>query len=290
MHLSTSSTHLLEKILRFSGYSCGELARLELIAAKKGGETKSLQHACTPHFALGRIFQCNATHAVQRDQDHIMRWCALRETFEETGLLLSSAPSADALPRPERLEQVRREVVESPSAFESLARQCAWLKPTELHPWSRWVTPKNEYKSRFDTFFYVHHYTGSAEALGCERETQGHQWMSAEEAVAAHEARSIWLAPPTWITLQEIVLHRQLSSLLKAAHSPRDMTPLEATIINEKQSDNRVIRRVCFYGDEDNELHPIKGQRRRLVFDVKKFDYRWEVTDGVHPHPWATGL
>eukprot|EP01094_Clydonella_sp_ATCC50884_P014279 TRINITY_DN2466_c0_g1_i3.p4 TRINITY_DN2466_c0_g1~~TRINITY_DN2466_c0_g1_i3.p4 ORF type:complete len:115 (+),score=25.89 TRINITY_DN2466_c0_g1_i3:657-1001(+) len=114
--------------------------------------------------------------------------------------------------------------------------------------------------------------------------------MSAEEAVAAHEARSIWLAPPTWITLQEIVLHRQLSSLLKAAHSPRDMTPLEATIINEKQSDNRVIRRVCFYGDEDNELHPIKGQRRRLVFDVKKFDYRWEVTDGVHPHPWATGL
>ena len=94
------------------------------------------------------------------------RMCAIRETFEETGLLLarprssesqSSGMESDWLlagtnPRlAEWLERVRREPGAFVDMFEALR-----LVPCvhALQPWSRWITPTHESR-RFDTMFYL---------------------------------------------------------------------------------------------------------------------------------------
>lgn len=98
------------------------------------------------------------------------RICAIRETFEEAGILLlvpgpgpaagggPAAPlPAERLPPPAELAEWRRRVREEPMCFLQLCRQLGCVPNIwALHEWSNWLTPAGRAGGRrYDTAFYL---------------------------------------------------------------------------------------------------------------------------------------
>ncbi|MGH3744199.1 MAG: NUDIX hydrolase, partial [Mycobacteriales bacterium] len=73
---------------------------------------------------------------------------AVRETFEETGVLLAT-PVTD-------LSAARTDVEEGRVSFGELLRANGMtIDAQALRPWSRWITPPGESPRRYDTRFFV---------------------------------------------------------------------------------------------------------------------------------------
>uniref|UniRef100_A0A8C6ZQ93 Acyl-coenzyme A diphosphatase NUDT19 n=1 Tax=Nothoprocta perdicaria TaxID=30464 RepID=A0A8C6ZQ93_NOTPE len=159
------------------------------------------------------------------------RICAIRETFEEAGILLAvpgrgPAPGggpARALPA-ERLPELgawRRRVQHDASCFPRLCRHlgCApdiWA----LREWSNWLTPAGgagRGGRRYDTAFYVCCVERRpARAAHDGREVTGAQvWLSPAEAVERFKSQEIWLAPPQFYELCRLGNFSSLQELNK---------------------------------------------------------------------------
>ena len=126
----------------------------------------------------------DAADYVGRNDEEAHVFAAIRETFEECGVLLASSPATDV----SALEADRVALIEHRATFdELLARHRAVAQPHLLRPWSRWVTPDFEPR-RYDTHFYV----AIAPALGDARfvggEADAAQWVAPELALAAQES------------------------------------------------------------------------------------------------------
>ncbi|KAJ3262283.1 Nucleoside diphosphate-linked moiety X motif 19, mitochondrial [Boothiomyces macroporosus] len=131
---------------------------------------------------------------------------ALRETFEEAGLLLLD-PWVK-LTKEENLE-LRKKVLNDPTQFISISRTL--LRVPILHKliyWSNWVSPLHMEKHRFDTHFFLtvinqeQKQDLSLEADG--RETLKALWMTPEEALEAYSRKELKLLPPQYCTLKQL--------------------------------------------------------------------------------------
>jgi 8-oxo-dGTP pyrophosphatase MutT (NUDIX family) len=125
---------------------------------------------------------------------------AVRETFEEAGVLIAGArayPSADDLAR-------MRERLQAGEDFaELLAAADLTLQLRALRPFARWITPESE-PVRFDTSFYVACAPQGQQASHDEHESASSAWLSPYEALESADAGSIRLAPPTARTLEAV--------------------------------------------------------------------------------------
>jgi 8-oxo-dGTP pyrophosphatase MutT (NUDIX family) len=97
------------------------------------------------------------------DRDPV-RCCAVRETAEETGVVLIEA---------------------------------------DLHPWAHWITPEIEPR-RYDTRFFVAKMPADQDASDISGETDHAEWATPVEALAAERAGQIRMLPPTMSILIEL--------------------------------------------------------------------------------------
>lgn len=136
---------------------------------------------------------------------------AVRETFEEAGLLLATcadgspvdvaAPGARAM----RLRLADRADPAGAAEF------VAWLAEEEfvldlgaLAYWSRWITPVFE-RRRYDTRFFLARAPRGQVAAFDEVETTGQRWISAEAALAAAETGELHMIYPTIKNLEDLL-------------------------------------------------------------------------------------
>jgi 8-oxo-dGTP pyrophosphatase MutT (NUDIX family) len=110
-------------------------------------------------FPGGRVDPADSTGA--RDP---LRRCALRETSEETGVVLGEA---------------------------------------DLHPWARWITPEIEPR-RYDTSFFVAAMPTDQDASDISGETDRAEWSTADDALAGERSGRIRMLPPTMSILIEL--------------------------------------------------------------------------------------
>jgi 8-oxo-dGTP pyrophosphatase MutT (NUDIX family) len=168
---------------------------------------------------------------------------AVRETFEEAGVLLGAGALDRAV-----LRTLRNRLLEGADFGELLAAAQVKLDLREVVPFMHWVTPVGEPK-RFDTRFYVARAPEFQEAEVDARETVDLQWRSPRAAVAAAEQGSLVLSPPTRRTLHEIDDVESVDALLalgRASKTPR-VQPIIQTVDG--------VRMIVFPGDPD---HPSK--------------------------------
>ena len=134
----------------------------------------------------------------------VVRIAAIREVFEESGILISEE-RASALSQSEN-ETWRSRIRESPDRLGELFRIVA-AKPglDTLHPICSFVTPDVEHvrlkKGGFNTAFFLYCATDAAElkhASADASETHDLVWMSPREAVDASDRGDLFLAPPQW--------------------------------------------------------------------------------------------
>jgi 8-oxo-dGTP pyrophosphatase MutT (NUDIX family) len=129
---------------------------------------------------------------------------AVRETFEESGVLLAGRDDtsvvADVRPYAEaRARLVNREL--SLAGF--LAEAGLVLRADLLRPWADWVTPEEETR-RFDARFFLAALPSGQRADGATSEAQDAGWQRPGDALDDWKAGRSGLLPPTWMTLAEL--------------------------------------------------------------------------------------
>ncbi|MFR9728970.1 NUDIX hydrolase [Saccharopolyspora sp. MS10] len=150
---------------------------------------------------------------------------AVRETFEESGVLLAgpapdsvvadTRPYADARPR-----LVSKEL--SFAAF--LADAGLVLRADLLRPWANWVTPEEEPR-RYDTRFFVAAMPEGQRADGVTTEAAHAYWSTPEAALEDWRQGRCGLLPPTWVTLSEIAACDGLPAALELERSLGKVLP-----------------------------------------------------------------
>jgi 8-oxo-dGTP pyrophosphatase MutT (NUDIX family) len=146
---------------------------------------------------------------------------AVRETFEETGVLLT-VPSAD-------LSQLRADVEDGRLPFGDLLRSHGLSVDVDgLHPWARWVTPAGEVR-RYDTRFFIGALPPGAQAQDVTSESSEAAWIGVGEALEQAQRGERVLLPPTLATLASLMSHPTVASALGAA-GVRSLAPVRPHI------------------------------------------------------------
>jgi 8-oxo-dGTP pyrophosphatase MutT (NUDIX family) len=130
---------------------------------------------------------------------------AVRETFEESGVLLAGAPDGGPLAAPSGPSWEADRMAVASGALplaELLSRRGLVLRADLLVPWARWITPEGEPR-RFDARFFAAALPDGQEAVGHEAEADHVAWLRPSDAIDSAKAGEISLLPPTATTLND---------------------------------------------------------------------------------------
>ena len=150
---------------------------------------------------------------------------AVRETFEESGVLLAGPHAGDVVADTtgDDLERDRLSLLDrSVSMAEMLSRRGLVLRSDLLRPWAHWITPEFEPK-RFDTRFFVAAVPTGQRPRDVSGEADDTVWLPVAEAVARHDAGGLAMLPPTIVALREISVFGSVAEVLAA---PREVRPV----------------------------------------------------------------
>jgi 8-oxo-dGTP pyrophosphatase MutT (NUDIX family) len=134
---------------------------------------------------------------------------AVRETFEESGVLLAGPAGSGAGPvlaatGDDEWEADRQALLAGSLTLAGLLRRRGLvLRSDLLRPWSRWITPVTE-ERRYDTRFFAAALPSGQHARDVGGEADETAWMEPGAALAAATRREIALMPPTAVTLAEL--------------------------------------------------------------------------------------
>jgi 8-oxo-dGTP pyrophosphatase MutT (NUDIX family) len=177
---------------------------------------------------------------VPADRARALVCAAVRETFEESGVLLAGPSPAELVSDRADLAGDRRALLDgSLSLGELLGRRGLLLRADLLTPWARWITPEISPR-RFDTWFFaaalpVRQLAGLATtglAAAGPGESDSGTWWRPAAALEAARAGQITLLPPTAVTLAELAAYQDVAGILGER---RMITPLLPTVVVEEE-------------------------------------------------------
>ena len=150
-------------------------------------------------------------------EEALMRVCAVREFFEEAGVLLARGTDRLSI---ERIAAKRRAMAEGKKTFNQIFDEDNLeIACSDLEPAGRWVTPHFAPR-RFDTWFFLAWMPEGQEALIETGELETGDWIRPAEALAQWEQGEITMAPPTLHILRTLTQHagriEELESALAA--------------------------------------------------------------------------
>jgi 8-oxo-dGTP pyrophosphatase MutT (NUDIX family) len=156
---------------------------------------------------------------------------AVRETFEESGVLLAGTPDgltaglADPSWEADRMA-LTAGTLTLPGL---LAKRGLAVRADLLVPWTRWITPEAEPR-RFDTWFFAAALPAGQEATGHLAEADKTTWLRPADAISAARGGTISLLPPTAATLNEFTKCGDLADILGRR---RTVAPVQPRMVVE---------------------------------------------------------
>ncbi|MFF3564053.1 NUDIX hydrolase [Streptomyces sp. NPDC002574] len=156
---------------------------------------------------------------------------AVRETFEESGVLLAGPDEGSVVDDTtgEEWEADRRALVSRELCFaDFLAGRSLVLRSDLLGPWARWITPEFE-ERRYDTWFFLTALPPGQRTRDVSGEADRTEWLRPEEAVAGYDRGEMVMLPPTIATLRGLLPYDSAEAALAAAgEGRRDLAPVLA--------------------------------------------------------------
>jgi 8-oxo-dGTP pyrophosphatase MutT (NUDIX family) len=214
-------------------------AGLEVLMVARAREVDFASGALV--FPGGRVEAADAALAPAEDPLGRFRIAAIREAWEECGLLLARPP-------------------EPPPGEGPFAAHLSTLGVRPHHealtPFAHWVTPVHSPK-RFDTHFFVAPAPEGQEAVHDGHEMVEAVWLRPEEALAQAEAGRRTLVFPTRLNLLRLARHRDLEEAIAAARA----TPI-VTVMPEPVPDGQggVMLRIPEAAGYGGSLFPAKDR------------------------------
>jgi 8-oxo-dGTP pyrophosphatase MutT (NUDIX family) len=148
---------------------------------------------------------------------------AVRETFEESGVLLAGESTdsvvADTTGEEWEADRVALEGREL-AMTEFLSRRGLVLRSDLLGAWSGWLTPVFEPK-RYRTWFFVAELPVGQRTRDVSTESDQVVWLPALRAVEQAEASEILMLPPTYITSLDVGQYADPQAVIDAAADRR---------------------------------------------------------------------
>jgi len=167
---------------------------------------------------------------------------AVRETFEESGVLLAGTSADDVVAditgedwEADRLALLDRSL----SLAEMLDRRGLVLRADLLRPWAHWITPEVEPR-RYDTRFFVAALPEGQRTRDVGGEADRVAWMRPRAALDAYEGGEIGLMPPTAFTLMEMAAFDSVAEVI-AAGDARDIQPVLPKIVLTDDDEARIL-------------------------------------------------
>ncbi|MBC9734220.1 NUDIX hydrolase [Nocardioides marmotae] len=144
---------------------------------------------------------------------------AVRETFEESGVLLAgeSGDTVVADTTGEDWEADREALVSRELAMtEFLNRRGLVLRTDLLGTWDAWLTPVFEPK-RYRTWFFVAELPAGQRTRDVSTESSSVTWLPARVAADQADGGDLAMLPPTYLTCLEVGTHASTAEVLAAA-------------------------------------------------------------------------
>jgi 8-oxo-dGTP pyrophosphatase MutT (NUDIX family) len=157
---------------------------------------------------------------------------AVRETFEEAGVLLAGPADGNAGVVPdvtgdEWEEQRQALLARDLSMAELLAGRGLALRADLLRPYAHWVTPPGESR-RYDTKFFAALMPAGQEARNVSGEADEAVWTTPSAALAEYTAGTRPMLPPTVHTLGQLEPFTTAADVL-AGSPPAPLEPISPT-------------------------------------------------------------
>jgi 8-oxo-dGTP pyrophosphatase MutT (NUDIX family) len=166
---------------------------------------------------------------------------AIRETFEESGILLArrrgsvellDAASAAALARH------RLQVQSGESSFKELVlAEDLVLAADLLAAHAHWITPEDSPR-RFDTIFFAAETPPGQEALHDGVELTSHVWIRPAQGLSEYRAGRRQMILPTWANLETLLAFPRAADAL-AASRQRSLVPI-LPVLRERDGKRRI--------------------------------------------------
>lgn len=163
------------------------------------------------------------------------RLAAIRELFEEAGVLLAGRPDEPLLrlvgAEAERFSDYRSRLHRNEMTLAQIVEAEGLIVRTDLlEPFSRWITPE-PFPRRFDTRFYVTRLPGSQEPLHDAVETTDGLWVSPGRALRRYRDGSFPLVFATEKHLERMS-HFPTVHALVGAITPDDLLPVTPRVLD----------------------------------------------------------
>jgi len=187
--------------------------------------------------------------------DLALRVAAIRETFEEAGVLLARPRGSTALVDAGRLREIgRRDALGALAEAEDLE-----LAADLLVPFAHWITPEFLPK-RFDTHFFVVAAPGDQAAAHDGSESVDSAWITPAAALAEAESGRRTIVFPTLANLRKLGRSRSAAEALERAR--RD--PVVTVLPRVERRDGRAV--VCIppeagYEPSETSAGELRGTR-----------------------------
>jgi 8-oxo-dGTP pyrophosphatase MutT (NUDIX family) len=166
---------------------------------------------------------------------------AIRETFEEAGILLATREDGGPvrLP-PARVAEYRRAVQADNRAFWPMVKEEKLRLATDtLVYFAHWITPV-DMPLRFDTRFFAAPMPAGQDAVGDDHEMISLRWLSPREALDAHARGELPLRNPT---VRNLMLFDGAASSAEALGRLRDrvVTTIRPKVVVDASGQRRVF-------------------------------------------------
>lgn len=179
---------------------------------------------------------------------------AIRECFEEAGVLLARPHGADDVVHfdtPDRVERFTRARHAIHDGEQSLVELCSaeglTLLTDRMHLVDHWITPLGE-RRRFDTRFFVAVAPPQQEPLHDDGETIASLWVRPADAIEAWKCGELQMFPPTVASLRFLLVCDTTDAAMAAAEAVGIPPCIEPRVITDA---NGAVAGVRLPGDDD---------------------------------------
>ncbi|CRL02674.1 CLUMA_CG015795, isoform A [Clunio marinus] len=203
-----------------------------------------------------------------------LRITAIRETFEELGVIICRDPSKPSNSPFSSFYQSKdfdivswqKKIHDDEISLLSFCQKFNLMPDVmKIHEWSCWLTPTCFRPKRFETIFYLVALNDIPPILPECHEVQDYQWETPDEYLRLYKENQLWLPPPQFVEMRRLSTIKSIDKLVEIAKGRKDQEMETILPYQFKAKDGSIH---VLPGDD---LYPENPDFYECSYDINKY-------------------